>query len=85
MTALLDRLTERGRVVREAHPSDRRRVALRLTPNAHAEALVHIRPMVAEIRDLASRLSPDERRTVGLFTDDLTEIVRRHAERSEQP
>ena len=31
--------------------------------------------MVAEIRDLAQQLSPDERRTVGRFVDDLTAIV----------
>ncbi len=79
MTALLDRLAERGHVVREAHPSDRRRVALRLTPAARDAARAHLRPMVAEIRDLAQQLSPDERRTVGRFVDDLTAIVLRHA------
>jgi DNA-binding MarR family transcriptional regulator len=79
MTALLDRLAERGHVVREPHPSDRRRVVLRLTPEAHDAARTQLRPMIAEIGDLARRLSPGERRTVGRFLDDLTAIVQRDA------
>jgi DNA-binding MarR family transcriptional regulator len=79
MTALLDRLAERGYVVREPHATDRRRVALRLTAKAHDEARLHVRPMAADIRDLARRFSPDERQTIGRFIDDLTAIVRRHA------
>jgi DNA-binding MarR family transcriptional regulator len=78
-TALLDRLAARGHVVRERHPSDRRKVVLRLTPRAHEDALLQVRPMSAEITDLAARLSPDERRTVGRFLDDLSAMVRRHA------
>ena len=83
MTALLDRLAERGHVVREAHPSDRRRVVLRLTPSARQVALTHVRPMTTEIRDLARLLTPEERATVGGFLDDLAAIVRRHAGPSE--
>lgn len=79
MTALLDRLVERGHLVREPHPFDRRRVALRLTASAHEAALAHVRPMATEITKLARRLSPDERATVGRFVDELAAIVRRHA------
>lgn len=79
-TALLDRLAARGHLVRERHPSDRRKVVLRLTPRAHEEALRQVRPMAAEIADLAARLSPAERRTVGRFLDDLSAIVRRQAD-----
>jgi len=77
MTALLDRLVERGHLVREPHPSDRRRVALRLTASAHEAARAHVRPMAAEITELAGRLSPEERTTVGRFLDELAVIVRR--------
>jgi DNA-binding MarR family transcriptional regulator len=78
-TALLDRMAGHGHLVRESHPSDRRRTVLRLTSHAREEALTHLRPMTAEITDLARRLPPDERCTVGRFVDDLTAIVRRHA------
>lgn len=83
MTALLDRLVERGHLVREPHPTDRRRVALRLTASAHETARVHVRPMSVDITALAARLSPDERATVGRFVDELAGIVRRHAARQE--
>jgi len=78
MTALLDRLVEAGHLVREPHPSDRRRVSLRLTAGAHEAARAHLRPMAAEITELASRLSPEERATVGRFLDELAAVVRRH-------
>jgi DNA-binding MarR family transcriptional regulator len=78
-TALLDRLAAHGHIVRERHPSDRRKVVVRLTPHAYKEALLQVRPMTAEIMDLAERLSPDERRTVGRFLDDLSALVRRQA------
>jgi DNA-binding MarR family transcriptional regulator len=79
MTALLDRLAARGHIVREPHPDDRRRVVVRLTPHARVEALAQVRPMSDEIRSLGERLSPDERRTVGHFIDELTAIVSRSA------
>lgn len=79
MTAVLDRLAERGHIERGQHPSDRRKVALRLTSNAHEAARTQVRPMVAEIDDLAARLSPTERAVVGRFLDDLTALVHRAA------
>jgi DNA-binding MarR family transcriptional regulator len=75
MTALLDRLAERGHIVREPHPADRRRVVVRLTAHAREEAAVQVRPMSAEVRDLAECLTPEERRTVGRFIDDMVAIV----------
>lgn len=77
MTALLDRLAERGHVVREPHPFDRRRVVVRLTTHARQETLTHVRPMSDEIRHLAERLPAEERRTVARFIDELTAIVSR--------
>lgn len=75
MTALLDRLAERGHIVREPHAADRRRVVVKLTPYAREEAAEQVRPMSAEIRELAGRLTPEERRTVGHFIDDMVAIV----------
>ena len=79
-TALLDRLAARGHVAREPHPSDRRKVVLRLTPHAREEALLRLHPMATEITEVAERLSPDERRTVGRFLEDLVAILRRHTD-----
>ena len=79
MTAVLDRLAERGHVERVPHPSDRRKVALRLTDSAHQAARQQVLPMAAAITALARRLPADDRAVVGRFIDELTGIVRRAA------
>ena len=79
VTAVLDRLAERGHLERVRHPSDRRKVALRLTPSAHEAAREQVLPMAAAITELAQRLSANDRATVGRFIDDLTGIVQRAA------
>lgn len=78
MTALVDRLSERGYLVREAHPSDRRRLLLNLTEQARRAARVHVLPMADEVEALAASLSEEDRQKVGLFLDDLVAIVRRY-------
>ncbi len=75
MTAVLDRLAAHGHLERGPHPSDRRRVALHLTPGAHEAARAHVRPMAATITELASRLSPAERAAAGGFLERLIDIV----------
>jgi DNA-binding MarR family transcriptional regulator len=75
MTAVLDRLTAHGHLVRQPHPTDRRRVLLHLTENAHQAGREQVVPMAASIADLGRRLSPAERETVGRFLEDLIAIV----------
>jgi DNA-binding MarR family transcriptional regulator len=60
MTALVDRLEERGHVVRERHPAD-----------LDAE----IAPMALEILALAESLDDAERRAVGTFFDGFIAII----------
>ena len=79
MTAVLDRLAERGHLSREPHAADHRKVSLRLTASAHEAARSELGPMVVEIVALGERLSPGERATVGRFLDELTAIVARAA------
>jgi DNA-binding MarR family transcriptional regulator len=78
VTALLDRLAERGHIVREAHRADRRRVVVRLTTQARADALKQLRPMTFEILALTTQLTADDRQTVGRFLDALATIVGRY-------
>jgi DNA-binding MarR family transcriptional regulator len=79
MTALADRLEERGYVAREPYPGDRRRLVLSLTRAARAEARVHVLPMAHEVESLAAELSDDQRQTVGVFLDGLVAIAQRYA------
>ena len=75
MTAVLDRLAERGHLERVRHPSDRRKVVLRLTPKAHEAARAQLHPMVTQITELAASLTPTQRVIVGHFLVDLTALV----------
>lgn len=79
MTAVLDRLAERGHVAREPHAADHRKVSLRLTESARHAARSELGPMVDEIVALGERLSPRERAVAGRFLDELTTIVARAA------
>ena len=75
MTTVLDRLVARGHLLREAHPTDRRRVSLRLTPTAHEAAHDQVLPMVEKITELWRGLSSAERQAVGRYLDELVALV----------
>jgi DNA-binding MarR family transcriptional regulator len=77
VTALLDRLTEHGHIVREPHPSDRRKVIVRLTAQGREETMQHLGPMVDEVIALVHRLPEADRRTIGRFLDEFAELVTR--------
>jgi DNA-binding MarR family transcriptional regulator len=79
MTPLLDRLAARGHVVRESHPTDRRRVLLRLTDSARADARRQVQPMMEEMRGLSESYSPAERETIAGFLEALATIVARQS------
>ena len=80
ITALVDRLAERGHLAREPHPADRRRLEIHVTPHARDEVLRHILPLTADIRGLAETFDDGERAAIGRFLDELTAIVQRHAD-----
>ena len=79
ITALVDRLAERGHLARGPHPADRRRLEIHVTDHARDEVLQHILPLTADIRALADTFSDGERAAIGRFLDELAAIVRRHA------
>jgi DNA-binding MarR family transcriptional regulator len=62
LTSILDRLTARGFVTREASPGDRRRVVVRLTSSGRQAARRVYRRLAAIERGVARRVSPDELR-----------------------
>jgi DNA-binding MarR family transcriptional regulator len=75
MTAVLDRLAGHGHLVREPHPTDRRRVTLHLTESAHAASRTHVLRMAETVTELGRRLSLSERDTVKQFLEELIAIV----------
>lgn len=80
VTALVDRLAERGHLVREAYPGDRRRLQIHLTPHAVDEVMHHVMPLADDIRALAGTFTDEERRAIGRFLEGLTAIIERHAQ-----
>jgi DNA-binding MarR family transcriptional regulator len=75
VTALLDRLADHGHIVREPHPSDRRRVVVRLTDRGRADTMTQLGPMVGEVVAMVERLPQKDRTTVGRFLDELATLV----------
>ena len=80
VTALVDRLAERGHLAREPHPADRRRLEIHVTDHARTEVLRHILPLTADIHALADTFDAEQRDTIGRFLEELTAIVQRHAD-----
>jgi DNA-binding MarR family transcriptional regulator len=82
LTALADRLTDRGHLVRTPHPSDRRMLLLHRTEEAAEELRRHIWPMAMDVMELTGRMSEDELDTVGRFLEGIIAILERHATES---
>lgn len=75
-TKLLDRLEQGGHLIREPHPTDRRALAITITPATHEAALNTVGRQQARRFNAAARLSRAERSAVIRFLDDMSaEIV----------
>ncbi|MEV4953291.1 MarR family winged helix-turn-helix transcriptional regulator [Paenarthrobacter nitroguajacolicus] len=74
-TKLLDRLERAGHVTRRAHPSDRRALAIAITPETHEAAMRTVGRQQAKRFLAAARLSPPERESVIRFLDDMAQEI----------
>ncbi|GGV39099.1 MULTISPECIES: MarR family transcriptional regulator [Paenarthrobacter] len=74
-TKLLDRLERAGHVTRQAHPSDRRALAIAITPETHEAAMRTVGKQQAKRFLAAARLTPDERVAVMRFLDDMAREI----------
>lgn len=72
-TKLLDRLERAGHVVRAAHPSDRRALAISITPETAKAAMETVGRQQARRFHAAARLSAEERDVVIRFLRDMTQ------------
>ena len=84
ITGVLDRLERRGIVRREADPTDRRRIVVRVDPDRAAEIAALYTPFIAATTDALADWSAADRqalrRYLGAMTDALeSEIVRSRA------
>lgn len=71
-TKLLDRLERGGHITRSPHPSDRRALAIAITPGTRRSAIETVGRQHARRFTAAARLTPAERETVTRFLADMT-------------
>lgn len=84
-TKLLDRLERAGHIVRKAHPSDRRALAITITASTHEAAANTVGRQQAKRFYSAARLSTEERDVVIRFLDDMTNEITLSDEAWAQP
>jgi DNA-binding MarR family transcriptional regulator len=72
MTAMLDRLAERDYVVREAHPTDRRRVVVRLTVDGRDRLFTHVHGVADALIAISQLLDEEQRRTVAEYIEHIS-------------
>jgi DNA-binding MarR family transcriptional regulator len=63
-TALIDRMSRHGFVIRSAHPTDRRSLLLHPSPLAVSRTMTALRPLFAEAEHGIHGLSPEGQRSV---------------------
>lgn len=71
-TKLLDRLERAGHITRQAHPSDRRALAISITPATQTAAMNTVGRQQAKRFHSAARLTGPERDVVIRFLEDMT-------------
>ena len=74
-TKMLDRLERAGHITRQAHPTDRRALAIFITPETHTAAMNTVGRQQSKRFYAAARLSREERATVIRFLDDMTHEI----------
>lgn len=75
MTAMLDRLAERGFIIRERHATDRRRIMVRLTKEGRDRIFKQVHGMADEVVTISGRLDADERRAVVRYVEELSGAI----------
>jgi len=74
-TKLLDRLAKGGHVVRSPHPTDRRALTVRITPETHRAARETVGRQQSRRFYAAQRLTREEREVVTRFLRDMTNEI----------
>lgn len=75
-SGIVDRLATRGHVVREPHPSDRRRTRVVITASGREEVLGYLMPMLAALRELDAGLTGAEREVVARYLEGAVAAMR---------
>lgn len=74
-TKLLDRLEKGAHIVRSPHPTDRRALAITITPETHQAAMETVGRQQAKRFHSGARLNSEEREVVIRFLEDMTREI----------
>ena len=74
-TKLLDRLEHGGHIVREPHPTDRRALVVRVTPQTRSSAMNTVGKHQAKRFKVASERTPKERDVIISFLEDTAQAL----------
>lgn len=77
----LNRLEERGHLVRQVDPEDARRVLVQITNHAQREVAGELSLMFSEIHGVVERVPAEHRAGVTRFLDEVATVLQRHADR----
>jgi DNA-binding MarR family transcriptional regulator len=82
VTALVQRLASGRHVVRQRHPTDRRKVLIELSPELVERARAAFGPLVADLDRAASELGDRERAVVHRYLSRVVAVSEAHADRA---
>jgi DNA-binding MarR family transcriptional regulator len=77
-SVLIQSLVEKGWVVREPDPKDRRQWLLKVTPEGEARAQASLELLTSVLTDILSELSPEELDAASVFLPALRRVVTGH-------
>ena len=80
-TRVIDSLVASGLVARDPHPTDRRRVLVRLTRTAEQEVDRTFEQLRADVRTLLEGYDEAQLETIARFLEEARALVREHARR----
>ena len=75
-SGIVDRLAERGHVVRQPHVSDRRRTQVVITESGREEVLGYLMPMFTSLAALERTLTEEERVVITRYLRGATAAIR---------
>jgi DNA-binding MarR family transcriptional regulator len=79
-TAMVDRLERAGHLQRGAHPTDRRRRTLTVTPAALESLFGVLGPLVRDLTVVAESLGDDDRQIVTRYLQDIGGVLSRYSD-----
>ena len=74
-TAVVDRMSQRGHVLRTPHPRDRRSLLIRPSPEAVTQTLETLRPLFDEAENIINALTPSGQDTVVVYLQGILEAM----------